>query len=229
MKRILGIIPIILLVAAGCNKAATVSQTLPQPSVATQNSEPTTNAPQPNSGSACSTDLTVGLHTCKSDVLGLTFQYWQVGNIIVAEQGNTIKLDQYDGSIIATYATLTVFPKEPSQTLTEAVESQLLNGKPNVCEVVTQNNPPHGFNQEVYIEETDWNTNSKLAFYQQNKCGPYETGNSSSGLVMNASFPDRFYYFDFGQDAVADTGPDNNTSFDTTITLLPTYTYQPAQ
>jgi len=161
--------------------------------------------------------------TYTSKALGLSFEYVQDGTVIINESGTILTIaspgeTQPDNLI-------EVFKKDPSQTFQQSVEN-LLSAQKLGCSVglvaSSTNYMPPAFNQQEEISDNSENSDQCFA-------GSVDyDDNGDAYFAYNSNFPDRFYFYDFGQsiwpEASNDPDPssvdDNTNDWRATIQLM---------
>jgi len=172
--------------------------------------------------STASGDLQIGLKTYTSKNLGLLFQYWQDGNYLINETGTMLTMTYaYPGNSTQTAAMglMVMFNKTPQTSFLQSVEdllsSQDITGN---CELKTvssgTNYMPPAFTQQ--IEAFDAAPAKYCGYGSLN----YDD-NGDAYFAYNSNYPDRFYFYDFGNGGGL-LYPDDNDRGDwmTTIRLI---------
>ncbi len=142
-----------------------------------------------------------GEATYASKTLGISFQYWQDGTVIVAESTNTITISSPNSQ--SPQDLIVMFRKDSSggfeQSIT-ALEAQFgLNCNFTFAPEVYL--PPQ-FDQEASVQYEN----------AASDCGGYDADGSL--FVYSAKYPDRFYFLEYGQsfwpEAGDNAGPDDS-------------------
>lgn len=154
------------------------------------------------------------LETYTSNTLGLVFDFWQDGTVVINESGSilTIRIrgesqEDYPDDLIE------VFHKDPEQTFLQSVEGLLASEHLNNCtaEPAPSSTP---FDQQIQVL-----SNSELTGGCQYGLVDYAS-NGSPYFAYDSRYPDRFYFYDLGQAVWPLTGPgDGGDSWAATIQL----------
>lgn len=227
MKKLFFALPLAALLAAGCNSTQQSINQAPVPSPVVQNKKP---AAAPTSTQPQDTTL-IGRQNYNSPALGLKFSYWQDGNVKISEQQNKITIS--DKSVPGDIGqTIEMFPKNPSDTLTQAIQKLFLKDIPaSKCFVKTLKSSdsylPPAFSEEAIIsypvpEQGD--PNRPWFSYGDNCPQNYKDGQSNGRFFYNANYTDKFYFLTFGQSAwpfLNDPASGNTGDWRTTIQIVP--------
>ena len=147
--------------------------------------------------------VTFNQHTFTSPDLGISFDYVDTVSqpIHVQQVGDKVYLNtRQDEPPLGKY--VEVFSKNPSDSLTEAVRKQFLQGYSlQNCPILPANLDKRTLNpnyQYVQIALPPFNT-----YQDRQKCPPVYTYNRQSGVVyymMDTNHPGKFVFFEIGQD-----------------------------
>jgi len=165
-----------------------------------------------------------GPETYVSKQLGLSFQYWQDGKILIYETGTilTISFPYQGGNTQGDIQDLIeMFGKAPQESFHQSVESLLSSENIAGCvaEEVSSSAAymPPAFNQQIEVL-----SNSAITGGCQYGWIDY-AANGDAYFSYNSNYPDRFYFYDFGQGGYPNlSDPDNTDGGDwrTTIQLI---------